>query len=239
MKVALAAPRERAGRTRKPQVCSPVAARLARDCAPSGIQASRLNGRQITPLRQVWARKNRAVQPAVFLDRDGTLIRSRLRVSQLEHVRPFVNADRALARLRELGYLLIVVTNQPMIETGEITIEQVKELNAYLRRLLIKEGVSLDAIYTCPHRRAAGCSCKKPELGLIRAAQKDFQIDMTQSWLIGDTRTDMETGKRAQLATILVQTGVRGKDKWYVETPAKYEAKNLLHAVRIIYGKKS
>jgi histidinol-phosphate phosphatase family protein len=198
-----------------------------------------VNTKEMKPLRQVWAPKNRTTQPAVFLDRDGTLIHSRLCVSQLEHVRPFVNADRALARLRDLGYLLIVVTNQPMIETGEITIEQVKELNAYLCKLLVKQGVSLDAIYTCPHRRATGCFCKKPELGLLRAAQKDFRIDMTQSWFIGDTRTDMETGKRAQLATILVQTGVGGKDKWYVETPGIYEAKNLLQAVRIIHGRKS
>ncbi len=138
---------------------------------------------------------------------------------------------QALARLRATGFLLIVVTNQPPIEKGEVSLSEAKVLNEYLRALLAKEGVFLDAVYTCPHRHATGCVCKKPAQGMIEMAKKDFRIDVKKSWLIGDTRTDMETARRAGVRSILVGTGSQGKDAQYFSTKANHDESSLKKSV--------
>lgn len=193
-----------------------------------------VNSKEVKLIRQVWGKKNRTARPAVFLDRDGVLIRLRDVASEEKHMRPFAGAVRGLERMQEAGFLLILVTNQPVIEKGIISSVRAKELNEYLRKELKKGGVTLDAAYTCPHRFGADCSCRKPGLGLIRAAQKDFKIDMKHSWLIGDTTRDMETGKRAKLRSILVQTGDAGKDKRFFATKGDFTAMNMAGAVRTI-----
>lgn len=187
------------------------------------------NWKKIGPIGQKWSKKNTTLRPAIFLDRDGTLIRHRSLVLKKEHMRPFVTVA-PLAQLKKAGFLLIGITNQPPIEKGEIPVAIAEMLNETLQKNLKKYGVALDAIYTCPHRHATGCACKKPQLGMLKAAQKDFRIDMSHSWLLGDTHTDMETGKRAKLKTILLATGSTTKDKQYFSTQGTYTVRNLSRA---------
>jgi histidinol-phosphate phosphatase family protein len=130
-------------------------------------------------------------------------------------MKPMRGVARALGALKEKGFLLIVVTNQPPIEKGEVPLAQAKKFNEILYRNLKAEDALLDALYVCPHRHATGCMCKKPKLGLIEAAQKDFRIDMKGSWFVGDTTTDMETARRLRIPSIRVGTSARGRDTRY------------------------
>lgn len=187
-------------------------------------------------LRQVFTKKSGKL-PAVFLDRDGTIIRYYGVPKELQHVRPLVDAFSAVRILNDLGYLCIVVTNQPIIEKCVISPGDSDRLNEEMRKIFLSKGAVIDAVYTCPHRYGTVCVCRKPDLGLIRAAQKDFNIDMKRSWLVGDTTRDMETGSRAKLKTVLVKTGDGGKDIQFFKTKGNYEAKNVLSAVKIIIGK--
>ncbi|OGG58858.1 hypothetical protein A2765_00565 [Candidatus Kaiserbacteria bacterium RIFCSPHIGHO2_01_FULL_56_24] len=197
-----------------------------------------VNSKEVKLIRQAWGKKNRTARPAVFLDRDGVLIRLRDVASEEKHMRPLAGAARGLERMQEAGFLLILVTNQPIIEKGIISIARAKKLNEYLRKELKKGGVTLDAAYTCPHRFGAKCPCRKPCLGLIEAAQEDFKIDMTRSWLIGDTTRDMETGKRAKLKTVLVKTGDRGKDRRFFKTEGNFKAQDLVGVAQVIIEQK-
>ena len=185
-------------------------------------------------LRQVWKKKSRTRHPAVFLDRDGTVIRFRRLVSRKRDVRPYVGATRALKTLEQAGFLLIVFSNKPDIEKKENTLEEVKEMNTHMRQLFADVGVFIDAIYCCPHRHGSDCTCRKPSLGLLHAAQKDFKIDMDLSWLIGDTTRDMEMGRRAKLRTIRVATGDHGPDNQFFKTKGEFAARDMHAAVRII-----
>ncbi|MEK7509202.1 MAG: HAD-IIIA family hydrolase [Patescibacteria group bacterium] len=197
-----------------------------------------VNPKKIELIRQVWAKGNRVARPAVFFDRDGVVIRQRNVVSEEKHMRPLAGAAAGLRSLQECGFLLIIITNQPSIEKGMVTEARARRLNEYLYQELKKKRVTFDASYTCPHRFGTECTCRKPGLELIRAAQKDFKIDMKQSWLIGDTTRDMETGRRAKLKTILVKTGDGGKDKRFFKTRGDIETRNLRLAAQAIAKKK-
>jgi len=172
---------------------------------------------------------------AVFIDRDGTLIELEMEPTMNAHIRLFPYSAQAVRRLNELGYRVIVHTNQPIIEKGIITREQADELNDYMKSELTKEGARVDGVYLCPHRyNGVGCRCRKPDVGLIEDAQKDFPIDMAKSWLVGDTTRDMETGVRAGLRTVLVMTGDGGKDTQFFKTKGEFEAENILEAVEVV-----
>ncbi len=138
--------------------------------------------------------------------------------------------------LNKLGYLCIVLTNQPIIEKGIITLAQSDRLNETVKRKFLRKGARLHAFYTCPHKYGTDCSCRKPDVGLIKQAVKDFGIDLKKSFLIGDTTRDNETGRRADITTILVKTGKAGggEDAKFFKTKADYMARNVLAAAKII-----
>jgi histidinol-phosphate phosphatase family protein len=179
-----------------------------------------------------------AKRKAAFLDRDGTLIEYEKEPVTEAHIRPYPFAAAAVRRLNDLGYLVIVHTNQPVIEKGVITQAQADALNEYLRREFEKSGARIDGFYTCPHRYVEGREdrCRKPEIGLIEAAERDFPVDRAASWLVGDTTRDMETGKRAGMRSILVMTGKAGggEDAKFFPARGDFEATDLGAAVRII-----
>jgi histidinol-phosphate phosphatase family protein len=174
--------------------------------------------------------------PAVFLDRDGTIIEYEEVPDTAEKIRSFPFSGPAIKKLNDLGYLVIVHTNQPIIEKGVVTQAESDELDEVMKCELAKSGARIDAVYTCPHRYVEGREdrCRKPEPGLIEQAQADFSIDMSGSWLVGDTTRDMETGKRLGLKTILVATGDGGRDTQFFQTKGDYEAEDLLEAVKIV-----
>jgi D-glycero-D-manno-heptose 1,7-bisphosphate phosphatase len=154
------------------------------------------------------------MQSAFFIDRDGTLIEQVEVLNTPSQLTLLPGVGEALANLRERGFLLIGITNQPSVEKGLITEEQLVAVHEALQEKLAESGARLDAIYTCPHQyRAEGqCACRKPGIGLIEQAQAAFPIDMEKSWLVGDRLRDVETGRRAGLKTILVSTGGVSKD---------------------------
>jgi histidinol-phosphate phosphatase family protein len=164
--------------------------------------------------------------PAVFIDRDGTLIEERGYIRQPSEVSLLPGVGSALAKLNGSNYRTVLITNQPVIARGECDEAGLRQVHNRLETVLGAEGAYLDAMYYCPHHPDAGftgersdlkivCECRKPNIGLIEQAKFELNIDLAKSWMIGDTTTDILTAKRAGVSSILVNTGYAGRDgKW-------------------------
>lgn len=182
------------------------------------------------------------MRKAVFLDRDGTLIKEidYLHLGNLKEMRFLPGAAEAIKALNRLGFLVIVVTNQPVVARGYATEKEIDQIHAVLIRRLQKRGARIDAIYFCPHHPEATlskyrvrCRCRKPNIAMIMKATKKFGIDLKKSFLIGDRTADIAAANRAGLKMILVKTGYAGKDGKHQGKP-DFMAKNLKDAVSII-----
>ena len=163
-------------------------------------------------------------QQAVFLDRDGVINKE---VDQLADINDFELIDNVIEAIKSLNksnYLVIVITNQPVIAKGFITIEQLDEVHKKMDTLLGNEGAFLDDLFYCPHHPETGfkgevpalkikCECRKPNSGMLTAAAQKYNIDLQESWFIGDRYTDISAGKNASTKTILLRTGHSGNDK--------------------------
>jgi len=148
------------------------------------------------------------MKKAVFLDRDGTLNNNDIHyyISRREDLRLNPGVIEALAELQSRGYLLVVITNQGGIGKGEVGLKEVEALHSHLRSMLLKQGIYLEEIYTCPHYPTTStCLCRKPHPLLIEKAMARFDIDPAASWMIGDSRRDMEAGQAAGVRTILIE----------------------------------
>lgn len=146
---------------------------------------------------------------AIFLDRDGTINSNRdhYYVWRAEDLSLNPGVIEALRELKLRGYLLIVITNQGGISKGDYTVDDVEALHAHLRSMLEQEGVTMDEIYYCPHHSdRERCLCRKPSPLMIEKAMARFGIDPALSWMIGDSRWDIEAGKAAGLRTILIES---------------------------------
>ena len=177
--------------------------------------------------------KNR--QKAIFLDRDGVINKY---VGFLTDINDFVLEDgviEAIKQINESDYLAIVVTNQPVIARGEVTYSQLQEIHNKMETLLGKEGAYIDAIYFCPHHPHKGyegevvelkidCECRKPKPGMLLRAAKEYNIDLSASWMIGDSENDILAGKNAGCKTMYI-----GDCNAFPKS-----AKNLLQAVQLI-----
>ena len=170
----------------------------------------------------------------VFIDRDGTLIEEVNFLSRIEDLRFFDDTDEAVRLLKENGFLVMVVTNQSGIGRGIYTEAAMHEIHAQIQADLTEK---LDAFYFCPHLPDANCACRKPNLGMIEAAQRDFEIDLENSWIIGDKAIDIETGFNADIKTALVLTGYGRKDSEKLVRKPDIVAENLLEAVVKILAK--
>lgn len=161
-------------------------------------------------------RKNlRNKQRAIFLDRDGTINQYNGFVKNTDEFSLIPNVASAIKKINESGYLAIVVTNQPVIARGETTVEGLNEIHNKMETLLGKEGAYIDAIYYCPHHPHKGfegevpelkidCECRKPKPGLLLRAAKEYNIDLSQSFMIGDSENDILAGIKAGCETILI-----------------------------------
>lgn len=149
--------------------------------------------------------------PAVFLDKDGTLIHDRPYNVDPARIRLRDGAGPALARLRAHGYRLVLVTNQPGIARGLFPPAALESVWAALAAALAPHGVALDAIYHCPHAPVGGpagaCECRKPRPGLLLRAAREHGLALERSWMIGDILDDVEAGRRAGCRTILLDVG--------------------------------
>ncbi|MBC7128949.1 MAG: HAD family hydrolase [Thermoplasmatales archaeon] len=130
--------------------------------------------------------------PALFIDRDGTINANEPEYPHKpEHLRIYEDAVELMKEYQNKGYLIIIITNQSGIGRGYFTLEQMQEFNNLLISELAKRGVKINALYFCPHTPADNCNCRKPKLGLIEQAMKDFEIDLKNSIIVGD-RDDIE-----------------------------------------------
>ena len=143
---------------------------------------------------------------AIFLDRDGVLNKERKDyVKNVNELDIISGIEIPLKLLKEKGYLLIVITNQSAINRGYTTHESVKKIHSKLNTYLEKFNVSIDKFYYCPHRPNENCYCRKPKPGLLLQAAKDFDIDLKNSWMIGDSLTDTEAAASVGCRTILIK----------------------------------
>ena len=154
-------------------------------------------------------------QKAIFLDRDGTLNKYVGFLRNIDDLELIPGVSNAIRRINNSPYLAIVITNQPVIARGEVTYEELDEIHNKLETLLGIDGAYLDAIYYCPHHQDKGfegevkelkinCDCRKPKPGMLLKAAKDFNIDLSQSWMIGDDKNDILAGQAAGCKTILI-----------------------------------
>lgn len=185
-------------------------------------------------------------QKAIFLDRDGTVNEYVGFLRDIHNFRLLPGVAEAIAKINASSYLAIIATNQPVIARGEVTFQELDEIHKKMETELGKGGSYLDDIFFCPHHPDKGyqgevaelkmyCDCRKPKIGMLIEAAEKYNIDYNESWYIGDTTMDIQTGKNAGIRTILVQTGQAGQDGKYDAMP-DYIAENLLAAVTYILG---
>ena len=172
--------------------------------------------------------------PAVFIDRDGTLIEEVNFLSRLEDLQFFSYTDEAVRLLKASGFLVIVVTNQSGIGREIFSESAMHEIHGKIQADLSEK---LDAFYFCPHLPTDGCACRKPNLRMIETACADFNIDLENSWMIGDKAGDVETGFNAGIKTALVLTGYGRKAEKELKRKPDVVAGNLLEATKIIIEK--
>jgi histidinol-phosphate phosphatase family protein len=183
-------------------------------------------------------------QRAVFLDRDGTLIRDVGGLTSPEQLELLPGAAAGVRELNQHGLRTVLITNQPVVAKGQCTEADVEITHRKLQTLLGRERAFLDRLYYCPHHPEKGvpgerpelkidCDCRKPKVGMVRQAAQDLNLALGACWLIGDTTTDAETAHRAGLKSIIVRTGSAGADGKFPRRPL-FEAENVLDAVRLL-----
>lgn len=164
---------------------------------------------------KIQGKNLRNKQKAIFLDRDGTINKYVGYLRTPEQFELLEGAGEAIRKINLSGYLAIVVTNQPVIARGEVTVDGLQEIHNKMETMLGKEGAYLDGVYYCPHHPDKGfageveelkivCECRKPKAGLLLQSAKDFNIDLSQSWMIGDSENDVLAGKNAGCKTALI-----------------------------------
>ena len=156
---------------------------------------------------------------AIFMDRDGTLVEPRHYPSRPEDLRLYAGIGVPLRRLQQLGFRLVVVTNQSGIARGYFSEADLASMHVHLAEELAAFGVRLDAVYYCAHHPEGSvpelsvrCECRKPEPGMLRQSAADLDLDLHASWLVGDILDDIEAGKRAGCKTVLVDLGTEAFD---------------------------
>ncbi|HVQ38302.1 MAG TPA: HAD family hydrolase [Pyrinomonadaceae bacterium] len=182
---------------------------------------------------------------AVFIDRDGTISEEVGYINHPSRFRVFSYSAAAIKRLNDNGWLAILVTNQAGVARGYFSEEMIQTVHSKLSDELKSSDAKLDAIYYCAHHPSVGvppyrfdCDCRKPKPGLITRAARDFDIDIRESWMVGDRYSDIELARNAGLKSAFVLSGY-GRGEWehqrdsWIEQP-DLVAENLLETVELI-----
>ena len=183
-------------------------------------------------------------QRAIFLDRDGTINVSKGFISKADDLELIPGTIDAIKAINKSGALAIVITNQPVIARGECSFEELHNIHNKLKTLLGEKGAFVDDIFYCPHHPDKGfegevpelkfdCECRKPKTGMIDEAVKKYNIDLSKSYMVGDSTMDLETARNAGIKSVLVNTGFAGNDGKY-DRSCDIEADNLFDAVEKI-----
>lgn len=171
---------------------------------------------------------------AVFLDRDGVINRKAPEGEYIASRRELVllpGVFRAARKLRDAGFVIFIATNQRGIARRRVNAEELDNIHHDLLQLFSSAGAPITEIYVCPHE--GGCGCRKPAPGMLLRAAEEHSIDLQASWVVGDSATDIQAGRRAGCRTALIQsTGIGSVD---IERP-DLQAKNLPDAVKLILG---
>ncbi len=167
-------------------------------------------------------------QKAIFLDRDGTLIEEVNFLSTVEETKLYSFTIEALKLLRDAGFLFFVTTNQSGVARGYFDANAVNAIHAKIQNELKVEDLRIESFHFCPHFPDEGCKCRKPNTGMIEQAQANFEIDLSESWMIGDKILDIEMGFNAGTKTALVRTGYGEKHKDELIRQPDVVAENIL-----------
>lgn len=178
--------------------------------------------------------------PALFIDRDGTLVEARHYPSRPEDLVLYPGIGPGLRLLQGAGWKLVVITNQSGIARGLFTEEDLARMHDHLRAGLAAAGVAIDAIFHCPHHPdgavpglAIACDCRKPRPGMLREAAAHLGIDLAASWMVGDILDDVEAGNRAGCRTVLVDLGTEFPPTFPDRRPTAV-ARDTAHALAIV-----
>lgn len=182
---------------------------------------------------------------AVFLDRDGTINEEMGYINHISRFKMFEFVPEAIKIFNEAGYLVIIVTNQSGLAKGYFDEALLNKIHQYLLEQVKQKSAVIDKIYICPHHPAEGkgkykldCMCRKPKTGMIDSAKKEFNIDISKSFVIGDRHKDVQFGQNAGLKTIMLMTGY-GKGEYTYQkgqwnSNPDYICENLLDAANLI-----
>lgn len=183
-------------------------------------------------------------QPTIFIDRDGTLNEDVEYLAHPDKLLLFPGVPNAVRRINKSDYRACIVTNQPVVARGDCSLNELRLIHNKLETLLGEQGAFIDRIYVCPHHPDRGfpgevdelkikCLCRKPGSGLIDEAVSTLNSDLSQSWFIGDSTTDIATAHRAGIRSILVETGYAGLDGKFQNLP-DFTMPDFVTAVRFI-----
>jgi D,D-heptose 1,7-bisphosphate phosphatase len=185
---------------------------------------------------------------AVFLDRDGTIIAEKEYLSDPAKVELLSGAGEGIARMRDSGYVAVMTSNQSGVARGYFDEAAVSRVNDRLQEMLGEFNTKLDGMYYCPHYLKGtvpafswDCDCRKPKPGMLIKAAKEMDIDLSQSWVIGDKQADIDFGRKAGLKTILVLTGYGIETRKQGMAPGEgpdYVARDLGEAADLIVALK-
>jgi len=180
---------------------------------------------------------------AVFLDRDGTIIEDTGYISTPAQIKFIPGSIAAIKKLNQAGYKVIVITNQSGVARGLFSEDMLQTIDKVVHRQILNGHAQVDGFYYCPHHPEHGvypykqkCDCRKPEIGLIKKAVKEHQIELDGSWLVGDHSCDIAAGQKAGVQTVFVLTGHGAKERENLPAKPGHTAADLAAAVKYILG---
>ena len=176
---------------------------------------------------------------AVFLDRDGVIVREADYLSRVDQIHVLPGVPAAMKALRAAGFKVVVVTNQSGVARGYFSLTQLGRIHRALKARLAKAGAKWDALYFSPHHPDSRHPMRKPGIGMLKAAKKRFKLDLASSYFVGDTTVDVQTARNAGCAAVLVRTGYGGRDGKFPRAKADKTVRDLGAAARWILSRSS